>query len=156
MTESDPIKRLALLACHLAYQHSTIEKFPSKPFNPLLGETYEYVVPGKYQFLAEQVSHHPPITAYHFIGESGYVRYLTNRLKSKVARGSLVFGNMYKEYIELLPHGEMFEVNPPFIGIHNLIIGSPYLEPDTKAIIKNVKCPKEQYAEINFLKRGWS
>ena len=33
-----------------------------KPFNPLLGETYELVAP-KYRFLAELVSHHPPILA---------------------------------------------------------------------------------------------
>jgi hypothetical protein len=53
VAEQDPIRRLALLGCHLAYQHSTIEKFPSKPFNPLLGETYELVIPGKFEYLAE-------------------------------------------------------------------------------------------------------
>jgi len=34
-----------------------------KPFNPILGETYEYVTE-KRRFYAEQVSHHPPVTAY--------------------------------------------------------------------------------------------
>lgn len=35
-----------------------------KPFNPLLGETYEYVDANKnFRFFAEQVSHHPPIGA---------------------------------------------------------------------------------------------
>ena len=39
------------------------QKAVKKPFNPLLGETFELV--GKdYRFLAEQVSHHPPITAF--------------------------------------------------------------------------------------------
>jgi len=33
-----------------------------KPFNPFLGETYEFVPANKeYKFFAEQVSHHPPI-----------------------------------------------------------------------------------------------
>jgi len=54
------------------------------------------------------VSHHPPITAYYFRGYSGYLRYSTNRLKSKFARATLVFGNYYKEFIELLPHKEKF------------------------------------------------
>jgi len=36
----------------------------AKPFNPLLGETYEYARPDKgFRFLIEQVSHHPPIGA---------------------------------------------------------------------------------------------
>jgi hypothetical protein len=33
----------------------------SKPFNPLLGETFEYVNEKKFKFVAEQVSHHPPV-----------------------------------------------------------------------------------------------
>lgn len=37
-----------------------------KPFNPLLGETYECVREDKgFRFLSEQVSHHPPISACH-------------------------------------------------------------------------------------------
>jgi len=38
----------------------------SKPFNPLLGETYELVnQEGGYCVIVEQVSHHPPMTALH-------------------------------------------------------------------------------------------
>ena len=38
----------------------------SKPFNPLLGETYELVNhEGNYCVVTEQVSHHPPVTALH-------------------------------------------------------------------------------------------
>jgi len=35
-----------------------------KPFNPLLGETFEYEQDG-FRLLLEQVSHHPPISALH-------------------------------------------------------------------------------------------
>jgi len=41
----------------------------SKPFNPLLGETYELVTP-KFRFLSEMVCHHPPITAFHCEGKN--------------------------------------------------------------------------------------
>lgn len=34
-----------------------------KPFNPILGETFEYVT-DKFRFFSEQVSHHPPVTAF--------------------------------------------------------------------------------------------
>jgi len=33
-----------------------------KPFNSLLGETYELVTP-TYRAISEAVSHHPPVTA---------------------------------------------------------------------------------------------
>ena len=40
-----------------------------KPFNPLLGETFEYIdEKNGFRFISEQVSHHPPISA--GIGES--------------------------------------------------------------------------------------
>lgn len=35
-----------------------------KPFNPLLGETYE-LQRTEFRALAEQVSHHPPVSAFH-------------------------------------------------------------------------------------------
>jgi oxysterol-binding protein 1 len=51
--ELNPIKRLAYLGCFIAVQNTNIEKFPSKPFNPLLGETFEFIMPGQFKFLAE-------------------------------------------------------------------------------------------------------
>lgn len=44
-----------------------------KPFNPILGETYQGFIAGCPVY-AEQVSHHPPITAIYFIGR-GYKVY---------------------------------------------------------------------------------
>jgi len=42
----------------------------SKPFNPLLGETYELVT-DDFHFFSEMVSHHPPIVCTNTMG-SGY------------------------------------------------------------------------------------
>ncbi len=48
----------------LAYLHPPSRH--SKPFNPLLGETYELVnQEAGYCVVVEQVSHHPPVTALH-------------------------------------------------------------------------------------------
>lgn len=71
--EKNRIKRLALAGCFSAVFQAYNEKFPAKPFNPLLGETFEMIIPGKFKFIAEQVSHHPPIAALYTAGESGYV-----------------------------------------------------------------------------------
>jgi hypothetical protein len=44
----------------------------SKPFNPLLGETYELKMEGQapFHYIAEQVSHHPPVSALHIRGQN--------------------------------------------------------------------------------------
>lgn len=155
-TETNPIKRLAYIGCYLAVQHTNIEKFPSKPFNPLLGETFELVVPGEYKYIAEQVCHHPPITAYIVKGDKGFTRETVYRARNKFSKGALAFSNMFKEYINLTNFNERFTIEPCDMSVHNLIIGSPYLDAGGRGYIRNVSCPTEQYVEITFHKRGWS
>ena len=40
-SEEDPMRRIALLACYYITCQTVAEKSLTKPFNPLLGETYE-------------------------------------------------------------------------------------------------------------------
>lgn len=47
---------------------STNRNRTKKPFNPILGETFEYITP-EVRYFSEQVCHHPPVTAFHFEGE---------------------------------------------------------------------------------------
>jgi len=60
--QSDPLRRMAFVATYVVTNLTSLERNSTKPFNPLLGETFELVT-DKFRFLAEQVSHHPPITA---------------------------------------------------------------------------------------------
>jgi len=41
----------------------------SKPFNPMLGETFEYITKDA-KFFSETVSHHPPIFALNITADS--------------------------------------------------------------------------------------
>ena len=81
IAEKDPTRRLALIAVYCMVQANHLERAMQKPFNPMLGETFEFVKPGKYKMIAELAVHHPPIVAYHVEGDSGFVRYSTLRLK---------------------------------------------------------------------------
>ncbi|RVW87402.1 Oxysterol-binding protein-related protein 3A [Vitis vinifera] len=59
-----------------------------KPFNPILGETYELTNHGGIKFIAEQISHHPPISAAH--AENEHFAYdITSKLKTKFLGNSL-------------------------------------------------------------------
>jgi len=122
----------------------------------MLGETFEFIKPGGYKMIAELVVHHPIIIAYYVEGESGYRRTSTLRPKPKFVKGSISVVNMNKDYIELLPHNEKFEIQTPGVSINNIIIGTPYLDVVGKATIKNLACPKQSYAVLEYFKRGWS
>lgn len=55
----------------------------TKPFNPILGETYQGLIDGCPMYL-EQVSHHPPISCFYFYGR-GYT--IHGKIDPKVALG---------------------------------------------------------------------
>lgn len=56
--------RITLIGAFIMTSLTSIEEGFNKPFNPLLGETYEFENE-RFKFIAEQVSHHPPITAWY-------------------------------------------------------------------------------------------
>ena len=61
---TDSLERLMYVSAFAASEYCSAIGRVAKPFNPLLGETFEYARPDKnYRFLVEQVSHHPPIGA---------------------------------------------------------------------------------------------
>ena len=61
--QKDSLTRLAYVAIWSATTLTSLERTSTKPFNPLLGETFELVTPS-FKFIAEQVSHHPPVSAF--------------------------------------------------------------------------------------------
>lgn len=69
------LDRIAYIAVHAATFFTSAERTTSKPFNPILGETYEFKNQD-FEYLAEQVSHHPPITACYCRGKQ--YTYFTN------------------------------------------------------------------------------
>ncbi|GFR94094.1 oxysterol-binding protein [Elysia marginata] len=63
----DPYERMIYVAAFAVSSYaSSYYREGHKPFNPLLGETYECIREDKgWRFIAEQVCHHPPIAACH-------------------------------------------------------------------------------------------
>ncbi|KAK7884646.1 hypothetical protein WMY93_027769 [Mugilogobius chulae] len=62
----DSIERMQAVAAFAVSAVASQWDRTGKPFNPLLGETYELVREEQgYRLISEQVSHHPPISAFH-------------------------------------------------------------------------------------------
>lgn len=66
--EEDSLKRIALVATYSITSQLLVMGRTAKPFNSMLGETYELVTP-RFRFFGETVSHHPPIDCVNCQGE---------------------------------------------------------------------------------------
>lgn len=122
-----------------------------KPFNPLLGETFELIQPGRYRFVAEQVSHHPPITV-GLIETEEYRCILETRLSSKFN------GNSGEVVIDGVPHFFTKKFNDHITWSHiktaanNIIIGTMWI--DHYGDLNVTNHTTKDRADITFKKSG--
>uniref|UniRef100_A0A915AQ55 Oxysterol-binding protein n=2 Tax=Parascaris univalens TaxID=6257 RepID=A0A915AQ55_PARUN len=85
---NDNYEQLAYVAAFAISAYSTVGSRSTKPFNPLLGETFEFdrCEDLGWRSIAEQVSHHPPTNAMHVEGKGWILDQsytLTTKLKGK-------------------------------------------------------------------------
>ena len=66
-----------LPACPPGFHHAFARW--AKPFNPILGETWEAALPDSAHVFLEQISHHPPITAFQLLGPHGLYAFMGQR-----------------------------------------------------------------------------
>ncbi|KDN52515.1 hypothetical protein K437DRAFT_254097 [Tilletiaria anomala UBC 951] len=124
----DWIQRLCLVGAWAVSSYSSTKLRASrKPFNPLLGETFElYRNDGKLKFIAEKVVHQPPVVATYAEG-NGWKAYGCNSVKNKFWGKSLELipdGSLKVE----LADGDIFSFKKPSSFMRNLLAGNKYLE----------------------------
>ena len=128
-----------------------------KPFNPIIGETYEFFDnEKKLRFYSEQVSHKPQVTAY--IAETPEFAYYGDTLNStsfKIFKGSieLIFKN--KAHIHLKKTGDHYILNPPSVYIKGLMKPPLYNDYGGTTIIQNTK-EVSYRCELKFIEEGWT
>ncbi|CAH2097362.1 unnamed protein product [Euphydryas editha] len=99
-----------------------------QPFNPLLAETYECVRADRgFRFVAEQVSHHPPISVCH--AESPrWVFWQEARIKTKFWGKSMEFQPAGRVHVKLLTTGDHYSWNKVTTCVHNLFGGQRWVD----------------------------
>jgi len=70
-------------------------------------------------------------------------------------KGAITVKNLNKDFIELRPYNEKYEIQQPGIQIKNIIIGTPYLDIVGKAYVKSLTNPN-LIANIEYFSRGWT
>ncbi|XP_077574023.1 oxysterol-binding protein-related protein 1-like [Stigmatopora nigra] len=101
-----------------------------KPFNPLLGETYELVREDLgFRLISEQVSHHPPVSAFHAEGlQREFVFYGSINPKIKFWGKSVQAEPKGVLTLELPKHNESYTWTNPSCCVHNIIVGQLWIE----------------------------
>lgn len=123
----DPAERLAHVAAFAVSSYAGSRYRSSrKPFNPMLGETFELVRDGV-RFVAEKTSHHPPVIASHADGP-GWAMWQTSAAKNKLAGMSLEITPVGATFVVLDRTGERFTWTKPSSYIRNLVAGTKYVE----------------------------
>ncbi|AQL05611.1 Oxysterol-binding protein-related protein 2A [Zea mays] len=119
------LMRIIYVAAFAVSGYASTDSRPCKPFNPLLGETYEADYPEKgIRFFSEKVSHHPMVMACHCEGK-GWKFWGDSNLKSKFWGQSIRLdpnGVLTLEFDD----GETFQWSKVTTTINNLILGRVY------------------------------
>uniref|UniRef100_A0A3P9I717 Oxysterol-binding protein n=1 Tax=Oryzias latipes TaxID=8090 RepID=A0A3P9I717_ORYLA len=153
----DPYQRMVFVATFaISAYTSTYCRAGSKPFNPVLGETYECDRPEKgFRFIAEQVSHHPPVSACH-ADSKNFKFWQDVRWKNKFWGKSMEIVPIGTTHVTLPAFGDHYEWNKVTSCIHNILSGQRWIEHYGEMFIKNVNSDVCQ-CKITFIKaKSWS
>ncbi|CAK7229670.1 hypothetical protein SCUCBS95973_007301 [Sporothrix curviconia] len=155
---SDSIERLIYVAAFAASEYASTIGRVAKPFNPLLGETFEYVRPDKnYRFFIEQVSHHPPVGAA-WAESPHWTYYGESAVKSKFYGKSFDINPLGTWFLKLRPkHGgkeDFFTWKKVTSSVIGIITGNPTVDNYGVMEIKNWTTGEVAY--VDFKPRGWT
>ncbi|KAK4274053.1 hypothetical protein QN277_017344 [Acacia crassicarpa] len=121
------LMRILNVAAFAVSGYASTEGRICKPFNPLLGETYEADYPDKgLRFFSEKVSHHPMVVACHCQG-IGWKFWGDSNLKSKFWGRSIQLDPVGILTLEF-DDGEVFQWSKVTTSIYNLILGKLYCD----------------------------
>lgn len=126
--EEDPYVRCMLVAAFGVSRFSSTNNRLDKPFNPLLGETFELVdLRGKYRCISEQVSHHPPISAL-YAESADYEVWMNSNMKSKLSFKNLEVNVLAYCHVVLKRWNEHYVSKRPRSLVQNILAGKMYME----------------------------
>ncbi|XP_056265200.1 oxysterol-binding protein 1-like isoform X1 [Pseudoliparis swirei] len=135
------LEQMCYVAAFTVSSYSTTVHRTGKPFNPLLGETFELdrLKECGYRSLCEQVSHHPPAAAHHASSEKGWT------LRQEITLASKFRG----KYLSIMPLGSiqcLFEKSNNHYSwkkvtttVHNIIVGKLWIDQSGEIDVVNHK-----------------
>lgn len=153
---NDSTERLVYVAGFAASEYASTIGRVAKPFNPLLGETYEYCRPDLgYRFFIEQVSHHPPVGAA-YAESPKWDYYGESAVKSKFYGKSFEFNPLGTWFLHLrTPEGgeELYTWKKVTSSVVGIITGNPSVDNYGPMEVRNWTTGEVCY--LDFKAKGW-
>ncbi|KAK4054372.1 hypothetical protein OIO90_003605 [Microbotryomycetes sp. JL221] len=170
-SDPDSTKRVAYVAAFAMSNYSSTIGRIAKPFNPMLGETFEYVnATKKYRYISEQVSHHPPISAciaqsptWEYFGEvDAKSKFLGKSFEIRPTGVAHVNLRFPKEWAPNLPPAgdrfpgmvvEHYSWTKVTTVISNFLFGNPIIDHYGDMVVTNHQT--KDACTLTFKPRGW-
>ncbi|XP_029015247.1 oxysterol-binding protein-related protein 7-like isoform X2 [Betta splendens] len=136
----DPYERMVYVAAFSISGYAWASwRYRYKPFNPVLGETYESQREDRgFRYISEQVSHHPPVSACHAESDN-FTFWQDQRWKYKFWGKSVEIMSSGQVNVTLPKYGDHYEWNKAVTCIHNVLSQQRWLEHYGEVIIRNTK-----------------
>ena len=121
-------QRIQFVTAFAISAYASTENRLSKPFNPLLGETFEFYHQEEgYWYISEQVSHHPPISACYADGPV-FTYWNESFVKSHFRGRSLDVVPEGNCHLLLKATGEHYSWRKPRSSVQNILFGKMFIE----------------------------
>jgi hypothetical protein len=149
---NDPTNRMGYLMAWICTGYSCAVR-SKKAFNPLLGETFEFVPADKrWKFYAEQVSHHPPIGVAEASNDM-FVLGLEMEMKTKFRGNSIDVSVLGSNRFSTKKFGDYFTWGHLDTIAHNVIIGGMWV--DHFGTLEIINHTTGDRGVLTFSKCGW-
>ncbi|XP_061554215.1 oxysterol-binding protein 2 isoform X3 [Phycodurus eques] len=124
------LEQMCLVAAFSVSSYSTTVHRTSKPFNPLLGETYELdrLQEYGYRSICEQVSHHPPAAAHHVTSQRGWTLWQHITIDSKFRGKYISVMPQGKIHLQFHSSGNHYLWSKVTSTVHNIIVGKLWID----------------------------
>jgi len=139
--ETDSLERLVqIVAFAVSGYSSNQHRAERKPFNPILGETYEYQDTAKQiRFISEKVSHKPLVMACHASGGAGWEFWQDLKLKPKFWGKSIESVPSGMLNAKFADNGDHFQWNKVVSCLRNAYGGNKKIENYGDVTISNLR-----------------
>jgi len=149
---NDPIDRICLVATFCIAFFAGYTR-TVKPFNPLLGETFEFVPKHKkYKSLCEQVSHHPPIGVAYTTADD-WTLHQESHIETKFWGNSVDIFSLGNNDLKILNREEHYTWTNPATCVHNIIFGRIWIERTGTIPLRNLTTGDS--CNLHYKKSGW-
>jgi len=146
----DPFERFAYVCAFAVSGYSATQRY--KPnFNPILGETFEFVdQKNGTKFFAEQVTHHPPMSALQAENKAGWKFWQNSCATTKFLGNSIDVDTHGHSHVFFEDTQDHFFYTNPQTRVHNVILGTMWIEHFGVLAFRNLNGSTS--AVINFTK----